>query len=80
MKLITDISIQSVDLSALQRCFAAEIPALQTERSSVSMHTTKESLHFAVTAGDATALRATLNTITKLLSTFEKATEENHDE
>lgn len=73
MKLTADISIQSADLSALQRCFAAEIPALQTERSSVALQKSKEALHFGVTAEDATALRATLNTITKLISTFEKA-------
>ena len=79
MKLIADISIQSADLSALQRCFAAEIPSLQRERSSVMVHTIKDTMHFAVTAEDATALRATLNTITKLLSTFQKAAENNHD-
>lgn len=40
------------------------------------MDATKDTMHFAVSAEDATALRATLNTLTKLFSTFEKAAEE----
>lgn len=80
MKLTADIVVCSASVPALKQCFAAEIPALQRERSTVVVHTTKDSMHFAVAAEDATALRATLNTITKLLSTFEKAAEDTNDE
>lgn len=72
MKFNADVYVTSLQVQALKRCFVAEIESLQTARSSVEMHANKERLHFAVVAKDTTALRATLNTITKLLSVFEK--------
>jgi tRNA threonylcarbamoyladenosine modification (KEOPS) complex Pcc1 subunit len=76
MKLTAEIIVTSPSVSSLRHCFDAELESMQTARSTVSIHTTKESMQFAVTATDATALRATLNTITKLLSVFEKAAED----
>ncbi len=77
MKLTADIYIATQQLQALKRCFDAEIHGMQTQRSTVTVHTTKETMHFAITAKDSTALRATLNTITKLLTVFEKAGNNN---
>ena len=76
MKLTAEIIVTSPSVSALRHCFDAELASMQTPRSDVTVHTTKENMQFAITATDATALRATLNTITKLLSVFEKAAEE----
>ena len=76
MKLTAEIIVTSPSVSALRHCFDAELASMQTPRSTVTIHTTKENMQFAITATDATALRATLNTITKLLSVFEKAAEE----
>ncbi len=76
MKLTAQIIVTSPHVSALRHCFDAELESMQTERSLVTLHTTKETMQFAVTATDATALRATLHTITKLLSVFEKAAED----
>ncbi len=67
-----EIYITSKDVTALKRCFDAEINGMQTQRSTVAIHTTKDTMQFSVTAADATALRATLNSITKLLAVFEK--------
>lgn len=76
MKLTAQIIVTSPRVSALRHCFDAELESMQTQRSTVTLHTIKETMQFAVTATDATALRATLNTITKLLSVFEKAAED----
>lgn len=79
MKLTADIYITSEKVPALKRCFDAEIPAMQTQRSTVTLHCAKETMHFAITATDATALRATCVGITKLITVFEKGAED-HDE
>ena len=79
MKLTAEIIVSSPRVSALRHCFDAELASMQTARSTVTIHTTKENMQFAIAATDATALRATLNTITKLLSVFEKAAEEHND-
>lgn len=60
------------NVPALKRCFDAEIASMQTKRSTVAIHTTQDTMQFSVTAADATALRATLHSITKLLAVFEK--------
>ena len=81
MKLTADIYVTAttVQLQALKSCFEAEKEAMQTPRSSVAIHSTKDTIHFAVTSKDSTALRATLNTITKLVTVFEKAVEEKNE-
>lgn len=73
MKFTAEVVVQSSQMPALKQCFDAELASLQSQRSSVAMHSTKDTMQFSVTATDATALRATLNSITKLLSVFEKA-------
>lgn len=73
MKLTADIFVATENVPLLKRCFDAEIPTMQTSRSTVTLHTTKETMHFAITAKDSTALRATCVGITKLLTVFEKA-------
>ena len=80
MKLTAEVYVTTPQLAALKHCFDAEIQSMQTERSTVVVHTTKETMHFAVAAKDSTALRATLNTITKLLTVFEKAAEDNNEQ
>ena len=80
MKLTADVYVTTSKLAALKHCFDAEIQSMQTPRSTVAVHTTKDTIHFAVAAKDSTALRATLHTITKLLTVFEKATEDNNEQ
>lgn len=79
MKLTANISVTTPRVYTLKRCFDAEIASMQTPRSAVAIHTTKETMQFDVSAIDSTALRATLNTITKLLTVFEKAAEIEND-
>ena len=74
MKLTANIFITSEKIPELKRCFDAELAAMQTARSTVILQTTKDTMHFAITAADSTALRATCVGITKLLTVFEKAT------
>lgn len=80
MKLTADVYVTTSKLAALKSCFDSELQSMQTLRSTVAVHASKETIHFAVAAKDSTALRATLNTITKLLTVFEKATEENNEQ
>lgn len=56
----------------LLRAFEAEYPAHKADRSSYSIKKNKGSLVFSITAMDAVALRATLNSITKLLDVFDR--------
>ena len=57
----------------LARAFTPELSQMQAKRSSVSMTHAKKQLQFTITASDATAMRATLNGITKLITVYEKA-------
>ncbi len=79
MKLTANITVTTPQVQMLRRCFDVELASMQTQRSSVQIHTTKESMQFSISATDSTALRATLNTITKLLTVFEKAAETKND-
>jgi len=69
MKLKASIVITK-DIDLIYKCFKPEIS--KWSRSSIDIKKTKKSLHFNVNAKDATALRATLNSITGLLSVYEK--------
>ena len=53
------------------RCFVPETD-VKTERSSFTLKKQKECIVFDVSAKDAVALKATLNSISKLLTVFEK--------
>lgn len=59
------------DSEKILRCFEAE-GERQQDRSTLKMSKMEDYVLFEVTAKDATALRATLNGITKLLSVYEK--------
>jgi tRNA threonylcarbamoyladenosine modification (KEOPS) complex Pcc1 subunit len=75
MKFAAEITLTADNIPALRQCFDAEIPSMQSSRSTVQVHTTRNTLQFSVTAQDATALRATVNSITKLITVFEKASQ-----
>jgi tRNA threonylcarbamoyladenosine modification (KEOPS) complex Pcc1 subunit len=75
MKVTAEVFVHTVQIDALKKCFDAELTSMQTLRSTVAVHNTKEAMQFSVTATDATAMRATLNSITKLLAVFEKASQ-----
>lgn len=81
MKLTADVMVITPRVQMLKRCFDAELAAMQTPRSTVQIHTTKDSMQFHVSAADSIALRATLNTITKLLTVCQETLlkEEDHD-
>ena len=81
MKLTADVVVTTPQVHMLKRCFDAELAAMQTPRSTVTIHTTKDSMQFNVSATDSTALRATLNTITKLLTVCQETLlkEKEHD-
>ena len=77
MKLTANVYVHTPKVHALKRCFDAELSSMQTRRSTVAIHSTKDTMQFSVTATDSTALRATINTITKLLTVFEAVENEN---
>lgn len=61
-----------IDKKKLIECFKAE-EQREENRSSLDIQEKEDHILFKITAKDATALRATLTNITKLLSVFEKA-------
>ncbi len=69
MKLKADIVVNN-DSELLYKCFKPEMNKWQ--RAEVKIKKNKNKLHFNIQAQDAVALRATLNSITGLLSVFEK--------
>ena len=58
------------DPDALFQCFSPEIR--KGDRSSFTLEKQEKGLLFRISASDATALRATLHSITKLLGVYEK--------
>lgn len=69
MKLKANIVIND-DPELLYKCFKPETNKWQ--RAQVRIKKNKDNLHFNIQAQDAVALRATLNSITGLLSVYEK--------
>ena len=69
MNLKADIVIDR-DADLLYKCFKPEMN--KWERAQIKMKKSKGNLHFSIEAQDAVALRATLNSITGLLSVYEK--------
>jgi len=55
---------------SLLECFAPE--GIKKERSEYIIKKIKKGISFGIKARDATALRATVNTITQLLAVYEK--------
>ena len=54
------------------KSFQAEAKNLKTERSSYTVRRLKDCVEFNIKAEDSVALRATLNSITKLFTVYEK--------
>ncbi|MBW3015223.1 hypothetical protein KY330_02270 [Candidatus Woesearchaeota archaeon] len=72
MKLSAVITVtDSTDLEEISRAFEPE--EKRFTRSSFEIKNTNGKLEFHITAEDSTALRATLNAITKLLTVHEKS-------
>ena len=56
----------------IYKCFISESKTLKTDRSNYNIKKYKDYVEFDIKAKDSVALRATLNSITKLLSVYEK--------
>ena len=72
MKISTILTVED-PIGSLTRAFTPELSHMQGKRSSVSMTYANSQLVFTIIASDATAMRATLNGITKLITVYEKA-------
>lgn len=69
MKLKADIVVNN-DVDLIYKCFKPEMNKWQ--RAEVKIKKNNDNLYFNIQAKDAVALRATLNSITGLLSVYEK--------
>ncbi|MBU1204294.1 MAG: hypothetical protein KKA61_04210 [Nanoarchaeota archaeon] len=56
----------------IYKCFISESKSLKTDRSDYIIKKNKDYVEFDIKAKDSVALRATLNSITKLLTVYEK--------
>ena len=56
----------------IYKCFISESKNLKTNRSSYTIKKRKDYVEFDIKANDSIALRATINSITKLLTVYEK--------
>ena len=65
------ISVQE-DCFEIEKLFSFEDKEFQNQRAKYTTKKEKDTLTFLVEAKDSTALRSVLNTITKLLSVYEK--------
>lgn len=72
MKLSAEIVVKE-DSHNIEKLFAAEEKEFTNQRASYEMKREKDRLTFRINAEDSTALRAVLNSITKMLSIYEKA-------
>jgi tRNA threonylcarbamoyladenosine modification (KEOPS) complex Pcc1 subunit len=72
MKLSAEIIIKE-DIHNIEKLFEAEEKAFDNQRARYELKKTKQGLIFNITAEDSTALKAVLNSITKLLTVYEKA-------
>jgi len=72
MKLSAEITIQE-DAHNIQKLFEAEEKVFDNKRASYEIKKNKDALVFKISAEDSTALKAVLNSITKLLAVYEKA-------
>jgi tRNA threonylcarbamoyladenosine modification (KEOPS) complex Pcc1 subunit len=71
MKLSAKIIVEANALD-IEKLFASEEKAFQNQRASYTIRREKSRTVFIVSAEDCSALRAVLNSITKLLSVYEK--------
>jgi len=71
MKLSAEITVTE-DVHNIQKLFEAEEKAFDNQRAGYELKKNKDALVFKITAEDSTALKAVLNSITKLLTVYEK--------
>lgn len=71
MKLSAEIIVKE-DIHNIQKLFEAEEKAFDNQRAGYELKKTKDALVFKISAEDSTALKAVLNSITKLLTVYEK--------
>jgi tRNA threonylcarbamoyladenosine modification (KEOPS) complex Pcc1 subunit len=67
------------DADKILECFKADDHAHKTDRSSYTISKEDDAVIFSIVADDSVALRATLNSITKLLTVFDKVKELEND-
>ena len=70
MKLSAEIIIKE-DTHNIQKLFEAEEKTFANQRAGYELKKTKDALVFKIQAEDSTALKAVLNSITKLLTVYE---------
>ena len=68
------------DAEILEKIFSMEEKEFSNERASYRVSKKKDLLEFDVEAKDSVALRSVLNTITKILTVYEKTKEAIKDE
>jgi tRNA threonylcarbamoyladenosine modification (KEOPS) complex Pcc1 subunit len=66
-----DITVEK-DVRDIERLFASEEKEFDNKRASYKIKKGKDGLVFSVSAKDSSALRAALNSITKMLIVYEK--------
>jgi tRNA threonylcarbamoyladenosine modification (KEOPS) complex Pcc1 subunit len=71
MKLSAEI-IVTEDVHNIQKLFEAEEKAFDNQRAGYELKKNKDALVFKITAEDSIALKAVLNSITKLLIVYDK--------
>ncbi|MBN2053080.1 hypothetical protein JW756_06255 [Candidatus Woesearchaeota archaeon] len=71
MKLSSEIIVKE-DIHNIQKLFEPEEKIFDNQRASYELKKNKDELVFKISAEDSTALKAVLNSITKLLSVYEK--------
>lgn len=72
MKFSAEITVTE-DVHNIQKLFEAEEKTFDNQRAGYELKKIKDALVFKITAEDSTALKAVLNSITKLLTVYEKA-------
>jgi len=70
MKLIAEIIVKE-DIHNIEKLFEAEEKAFDNQRAGYELKKAKQGLVFKITAEDSTALKAVLNSITKMLTVYE---------
>ena len=70
MKIFVNLSVSDKNPESIYKIFQPEIS--KKDRSGFSIVKEKDCIRFEVEAEDSIALRATLNSITKLLTVYEK--------
>jgi len=74
MKLSAEIIVKE-DINNVHKLFEAEEKAFVNKRACYELKKNKGSLIFKISAEDSTALKAVLNSITKILTVYEKTKE-----